>query len=79
MLLGVNVAWDTVQPARLFIKVYKVAYPVGRDESGAITKAYQVEATPTSVFIDKRGHLAAWVEGAMEPAELTSRLEALLK
>jgi len=73
------VPWDSLQLAQLFLQVYRVSYPVGRDTTGAISEAYGIEATPTSVFIDKNGRLAARVEGGIEPAELSRRIEALLK
>jgi cytochrome c biogenesis protein CcmG/thiol:disulfide interchange protein DsbE len=79
VMLGIDVPWDTLQPAQLFVQVYKVAYPVGRDASGAISDAYGVQATPTTYFIDQKGILVHRVEGEIEPAELTRRVEALLK
>ncbi len=78
-MLGIDVPWDSLQPAQLFVQVYKVAYPVGRDASGAIADAYGVEATPTTYFIDRKGILVGRVEGEMDPAELTRRIESLLK
>ncbi len=78
-MLGVNVPWDKLQPAQLFVQVYQVAYPVGQDASGAISDAYGVQATPTTCFIDRKGILVHRVEGEIEPAELTRRIESLLK
>ncbi len=77
--LSINVPWDSPQPARLFLQVYKIAYPVGRDVSGAISQAYGIEATPTTIFIDRKGILAHRVEGSLDAAELSRRIEALLK
>ncbi len=71
--------WDSPQPAQLFLQVYKVTYPVGRDASGAISQAYGIEATPTTIFIDKKGVLVGRVEGSIEAADLSRRIEALLK
>ncbi len=78
-MLGIDVPWDSLQPAQLFVEVYKVAYPVGRDASGAIADTYGVEATPTTYFIDRKGILVDRVEGEMEPSELNRRIESLLK
>jgi peroxiredoxin len=78
-VLGINVAWDKAQLARTFMDVYKVTYPVGRDTSGAIAKLYGVEATPTSLFIDKAGHLVEQHEGGLEEADFRQRLDALVK
>lgn len=78
-MLGINVSWDKDQLVRTFMDVYKVTYPVGRDASGAIGKLYGVEATPTSVFIDKAGRLVERHEGGLEEADLQQRIDALLK
>ena len=78
-VLGINASWDKEQLARTFMEVYKVTYPVGRDASGTIGKLYGVEATPTSVFIDKTGRLVERHEGALEEAEFRQRIDALLK
>ena len=61
------------------MEVYKVTYPVGRDASGTIGKLYGIEATPTSVFIDKAGRLVERHEGALEEAEFRRRIDALLR
>lgn len=78
-VLGINAAWDKEQLARTFMDVYKVTYPVGRDASGAIGKLYGVEATPTSLFIDKAGRLVERHEGGLEEADFRQRIDALLK
>ena len=72
-------SWDKDQLARIFLEVYKVTYPVGRDASGTIGKLYGVEATPTSVFIDKAGRLLERHEGGLDEAEFRQRIDALLK
>lgn len=78
-MLGINVSWDKDQLARMFMGVYKVTYPVGRDASGTIGKLYGVEATPTNVFIDKAGRLVERHEGGLEEADFRQRIDALLK
>lgn len=79
MVLGVNVRWDQEQSARTFVKVNKLGYPVGRDASGAIAKLYGVQATPTSVFIDRAGRIVERYEGALDETGLTTRLEPLVR
>lgn len=76
--LGINVGSDKEQLARLFVKLYKVPYPVGRDVSGAIVGAYRVEATPTTLFIDRAGRLLDQVVGGLEPEDLGRKIERLL-
>ena len=79
VFLGVNVSWDKDQLARLFVQVYKVPYPVGRDASGVVAGLYKVEATPTTLFIGKDGKLIDQVVGELEAPDLTRHLEAMLK
>ncbi len=71
--------WDKEQLARTYVDVYKINYPVGRDANGEIGNLYGVEATPTSVFIDKAGKVVEQHEGELDEAELTKRIEAMLK
>ena len=59
--------------------VYKVTYLVGRDGTGSVGKLYEVEATPTSLFIDKVGRLVEQHVGGLEEADFVKRLEPLLK
>ena len=71
--------WDKEQLVRVFMDVYRVTYLVGRDASGAISNLYDVEATPTSLFIDRAGRLVEQYVGALPEAEFQRRVEALLK
>jgi len=79
VFVGVNVPWDKEQLAKMFVAVYKVPYPVGRDASGAVAGLYKVEATPTTFFIGKDGKVLERVEGEMEAPDVTKHVEALLK
>jgi hypothetical protein len=78
-ILSVNVVWDKEPAARAFVAQYKPPYVVGRDDSGEIGKLYTVEATPTTLFITKAGRLADLHVGGLDEAELTQRIEAILK
>ena len=79
MVLGINAQWDKEQLVRTFMEVYKVTYPVGRDATGTIGKLYDVDGTPTSLFIDKAGRLVEQHVGGLEEADFRKRIEALLK
>jgi hypothetical protein len=73
------VQWDKETLAKTFLDVYKVNYPIGRDATGAIGNVYGVEATPTSVFINKAGNVVEQHEGELDEAEFSQRIEAMLK
>ena len=79
MVLGINAHWDKEQLVRPFMDVYKVTYPVGRDATGSVSKLYDIEATPTTVFIDKAGRLVEQHVGGLEEAEFVKRIDGLLK
>jgi thioredoxin-related protein len=79
VFLSINVEWDKEELARTFVEVYKVPFPVGRDASGEIAKLYAVEATPTTMFIDKAGRLVDLEVGELREADFTKRIESLLK
>jgi peroxiredoxin len=79
VVLGINAHWDKEQLVRPFMDVYKVTYPVGRDATGSVGKLYDIEATPTSLFIDKTGRLVEQHVGGLEEAEFVKRIDALLK
>jgi hypothetical protein len=77
--LGINVGPDKESLMQLFVRMYKVTYPVGRDHSGRILELFRVEATPTTLFIDRQGRLVDRVEGGLEPPEMLRRIDALLR
>ncbi len=79
VVLGVDVQWDKEQLARTFLEVYKITYPVGRDSSGSIGALYEVDATPTSLFIDRAGRLVEENVGELDESEFVKRIDALLK
>jgi len=79
VVLGINAQWDKEQLVRAFMEVYKVTYPVGRDATGTIGKLYDVDGTPTSLFIDKAGRLVEQHVGGLSEAEFQQRIDDLLK
>jgi peroxiredoxin len=79
IFLGINISNDKEALAKLFVEVYKLTYPVGRDVANSLVDLYKIEATPTTLLIDTRGRLADRVDGGMEGPELARRIEALLK
>lgn len=79
MILGIGIMQDEDQPARNFVKRYKLTYPNGRDTSGTIGSLYDVKGTPTVLFVDKAGNLVERHVGAMPPEDFRQRVEDLLK
>ncbi|MHB9097142.1 MAG: TlpA family protein disulfide reductase [Syntrophales bacterium] len=79
VLLGVSIMQDEDQPARNFVKRYKLTYPNGRDISGTIGSLYDVKGTPTVIFVDKGGNLVERHVGAMPEDAFRQRIKDLLK
>ena len=79
VVLGINAQWDKEPLVRTFMEVYKVTYPVGRDATGTIGKLYDIDGTPTSLFIDKTGKLVEQYVGGLSETEFQQRIDALLK
>jgi cytochrome c biogenesis protein CcmG/thiol:disulfide interchange protein DsbE len=70
---------DEDQPARNFVKRYKLTYPNGRDISGTIGSLYAVTGTPTVIFVDKTGNLVERHVGSMSPEDFRQKVKDLLK
>lgn len=57
VFLGVDLQNDTWEESRAFLRRYHITYPVGRDESGAVGRAYRVTAIPTTYFVGPDGRI----------------------
>lgn len=81
VVLGVN---STIQdePMKIgpFLDEYQLTFPILLDETGEVTRAYQVRALPSSFFIDRQGRIhEVVIGGPMSPALLRTRIEEILK
>lgn len=79
-VLAVNAtSQDSRQAAEDFAQANGLTFPVLLDESGAANRAYQVQALPTTFFIDRRGNIHRLVIGGpMSEALLATEVEQLL-
>jgi len=55
VFIGVDLQADTWDASRIFLKGFKITYPVGRDESGKVGRTYRVVGIPTTYFIGRDG------------------------
>lgn len=68
--VGVNVGFnDSVERAKAFVQLTKMAYPVFFDEKSTITKKYGVQGVPTVIVADKKGRVAYKSFGVPEITE----------
>jgi thiol-disulfide isomerase/thioredoxin len=75
--LGVDVR-DTTASAQAFVNQFHVGYPSVGDASSVITADFSdvvpIAGTPTTLVIDRTGHIAGAVFGTVTYSELTTIL-----
>ena len=79
-LIGVNVEADTKDAEKLLATV-PVTFPVLFDKENKVSKMYDVNAMPSSVFIDRKGNVRYLHRGykAGDEGEYLNQIRALLK
>ena len=69
---------DTPVAAQAFLRSKGITYPSVNDATGAVEErlaiAVPISATPTTLVIDKTGHVAGVIEGAVTYPEMTTLL-----
>lgn len=80
-VLGIN-RTDDAGAAQAFERTYEVPYPSIDDRSGAATSALEgvvpVQATPTTVVLDRQGRVAARVLGTLDESTITTIIDDVL-
>ena len=64
--------------ARAFVQEFKVSYPSLYDDSGTVAAAYEVDAPPSIVLVDKRGIVVARYPGEASSAQLQALIDQKL-
>ena len=79
-LVGVNVEANTADAER-WLKDTPVSFPVLFDRDSKVSKAYDVSAMPSTVFIDRKGNIRYLHKGykAGDESEYLNQIRALLK
>ena len=49
-----------------FVEGFRLTFPIGLDPDGAVAKAYRMRALPTTIVIDRAGHVVAGAAGARD-------------
>jgi peroxiredoxin len=80
-ILAVNsTIQDSPQNALSFAAEYGLTFPILFDHDGLVTKQYEVQALPSTFFIDAHGIIQEVVVGGpMSEALLRTRIEKLIK
>lgn len=69
---------DTTSEARKFVKAYPTPFPVALDPRLAIANRFGFKGTPTTIVIDRRGQLAARIDGESAATRLPKILDEVL-
>ena len=79
-LVGVNVDADT-KDAEKWLAATPVTFPVLFDKESKVSQLYDVDAMPSSVFIDRKGNVRYLHRGykAGDESEYLNQIRALLK
>lgn len=79
-LLGVNVESDTKDAEKL-LQQAPVSFPVLFDKENKVSKLYEVNAMPSTVFIDRKGNVRYLHRGYKngDEGEYLNQIRALLK
>ena len=77
-VLGIDVL-DVNSDARAFVRRYGLSYPILHDGDGGSRKRFDVVGQPETIFIDRRGRIAATVRGPVTERDMESHLPELLR
>ena len=80
-VLSINMTYqDTATNIAPFVDEYNLTFPILIDESGSVSKAYQLRSLPSSFFVGRDGIIQEVVIGGpMAEALLRTRVEQILK
>lgn len=79
--IGLNFT-DEAGAAQAFERTFALPYPSIQDTDGSAVASLQgtvpVQAVPTTVLLDRKGHVAARILGAADPSTMRTLLDELL-
>jgi thiol-disulfide isomerase/thioredoxin len=70
VVVGVNTDSATEGDPRAFASAWGLTYPIVKDEVGAASRAYGIEALPTLVVVSRLGKIVAVRSGVTDDGEL---------
>lgn len=80
-ILAVNTTYqDSEKAAAQFAQDFGLTFPILLDRDGAVSRRYQLQALPTTYFIDRQGIIRAVVPGGpMKESLIQSKIADLLE
>ena len=80
VIIGVNLTTnDTPTQVPAFVAEFGITFPIVLDETGEVSKMYQVMGLPTSVLIDKEGIIKDMRLGPINTAYIEAKLSEFNK
>ena len=76
--IGVDMLDHDRALARSFVQEFNVSYPSLYDDSGTVAAAYQVDAPPSFVLVDKQGVVVGRYPGEASAAQLARLIDQKL-
>jgi thiol-disulfide isomerase/thioredoxin len=70
---------DTASDVRRFVRTNRVTYPVALDPRLGVANGFGFKGTPTTIVIDRKGQLAARIDGESAPTRLPRLLDDVLR
>ena len=70
---------DSVESAQKFADEYNFSFPVLLDMDGQVGSAYQIQAVPTTYFVNEKGVIVDQVIGFASPEHLEEQFRLLME
>jgi peroxiredoxin len=70
---------DTASDVRRFVRLHHITYPVALDPRLAIANRFTFKGTPSTIVIDRRGEIAARIDGESAVTRLPHALDDVLR
>ena len=78
VVVAVNVSEDP-EDILTFAREHQLSFPIFADQQQEAIKAYNIRLLPTTLFIDRQGHVRHQNSGAMTKEFMTEQIESLLE
>lgn len=82
LVLGIDIGQFTglgsPRDSSMLLDAMGITYPVGFTDDGAVVEQYQVQAMPTTVFIDQQGKIFQTWTGALDRRTVTRLAKSML-
>ena len=78
-IVGVAMPYDVLPEIRAMREQKGMTYTIAHDQTGALSKQFEIRATPTSFLVTADGKIAVQKMGEWKAAELEQKVRDLLK